>query len=1493
MGTNSRSNSKSKARMSHTRLRNGSSGGQGPSSTLGGAPLAGTDRINKDIKHRFEITKKLGEGTYGKVSLAYDHKTEKEVAVKLIKKSAIENKQDLIRIRREIRIMSMLKHPNIIQIFEVFENKDKIILVMEYASGGELYDYVGKHGSLPESEARRIFRQITSAILYCHKHKVVHRDLKLENILLDVNNNAKIADFGLSNYFSDKALLSTFCGSPLYASPEIINGTPYKGPEVDCWSLGILLYTLVYGTMPFDGQDFNRMVRQIKRGTYYEPETPSSASMLIRNMLRVNPDRRADIDEIASHWWLNLEENMPVIQELPENQITDYTPLTERAEVLYVQDLADETDVFMEFGHLSSSTRQKIEEFRRRRKEAEEYNDNSPIKPPKRKNEEKPEMTAKEKSLRQTETEEKKIDVAGHMNDPLERLRQLEKKLHTKPSSPEPSTSRTERPSKVEPQKSEEKPKDEDKKPAFVSITEAKKPATSHKPLPSNYSWMAENDSLNVLMNQVLEQMDKGPVSINLIARVKAHPMYEHRPTIKELLESIINAQPASVQKQASKVIEQACNTIKKEKKTEKTPILSPTVKKVNAIPETIPEDTKNKYTVQELPTKVDVKEAISKRGVLEDRKWHSVEVGFETDEESSGSTGSRKNSKVSTEPKITLPVRDTKSAGHVEEEEEDFDDEENECEDESEYESEIDELAEVVEQSGQSSSQVKTPKIVESLSEQVDALPQVEISANHLSTLERKLAKRQSKGKYQHSHVEMYGRGVSTEADSPPLTKKPIGGPQPSLKQSPILFDKAKQLIMEYPLKPEEEEETDKESKASKWTKTQDPDVSDKSATATPTPNRKENNVPAAPKAKQESEEESEDEGEVIRKPRTSTIIGFRTIKTTAEGPQKEVQVVEVKPQKPYQGITQKTPPAENDRRTSKEPSLKLPEERKSYEHESESPPLSPTKAGKLSYETASQYIRRKNRERRARTLTIAITDEAWQRVAEKTPEPVSKPTSPAEPLKESHIPPILRKHMARQSSKGAADSNYHRNSYLEDKRQSYAERRKSLHEFSPSESDDYATVYGNPKTPTYSSAYAPTSKCRFDLDEVLSRTHHHDPYPADPLSSTHWTSSQPYSSHRIDNSVGHEQPRQRFEVYKTRAERDRAAAANGSAYNYQDRPVSSYISGYKSQYNDYGLSASGYRRPSAYDLDPVSTSDYAPSSSNYAPDPYFTSNKDRFRPVTRRLGNNARDVDGRRARARSQSNDRKFSTSSITDIDAAAAMSARLMTPEVGTGVTDYGYVSYHDSGNSRISQTREPDISLAPTRSILKNKQAYEIEPRSTQPVQARPRSAISSEKTMGPFYYGPTHPMPYGAPMRLGSMGPSGFQLFHTTPVYGHPAEVPRGITPGSEGFDPLASSSSKKRNSGPSSFLNLRRRTAEIRLGNDGKMSTTSNGIHIDDDYKRPASPIDRLKSLFGGVTNSTSKKPSNPIYPSTNSSSRYTSALPTSTQFKRYGGGWF
>uniref|UniRef100_A0A8C5QU08 non-specific serine/threonine protein kinase n=1 Tax=Leptobrachium leishanense TaxID=445787 RepID=A0A8C5QU08_9ANUR len=292
--------------------------GDGTCARVGGSPHSSSDTgmestsgaVKKhhhkhSIKHRYEMLEMLGRGTYGKVKKAMEKVTGKMVAVKSIQKDKITDELDRIHLQREIEITALLKHDHIIQVFEVFESRDKIIIVMEYASNGELYDFINNKHQISESDARGIFRQIVSAIHYCHKNGIVHRDIKLENILLDENLNVKLADFGLSSLFQRNQVLETYCGSPLYASPEIVNGIPYQGPEVDCWALGILLYALVYGSMPFDNSNYKTLAEQISSGEYRQPSHLSGACGLIDWMLTVKAKNRATIEDVAHHWWVN------------------------------------------------------------------------------------------------------------------------------------------------------------------------------------------------------------------------------------------------------------------------------------------------------------------------------------------------------------------------------------------------------------------------------------------------------------------------------------------------------------------------------------------------------------------------------------------------------------------------------------------------------------------------------------------------------------------------------------------------------------------------------------------------------------------------------------------------------------------------------------------------------------------------------------------------------------------------------------------------------------------------------------------------------------------------------------------------------------------------------------------------------------------------------------------------------------------------------------
>ncbi|XP_077949988.1 MAP/microtubule affinity-regulating kinase 3 isoform X3 [Gasterosteus aculeatus] len=209
-----------------------------------------------------------------------------------------------------------------LKLFEVIETEKTLYLVMEYASGGEVFDYLVAHGRMKEKEARAKFRQIVSAVQYCHQRHIVHRDLKAENLLLDADMNIKIADFGFSNEFTVGGKLDTFCGSPPYAAPELFQGKKYDGPEVDVWSLGVILYTLVSGSLPFDGQNLKELRERVLRGKYRIPFYMSTdCESLLKRFLVLNPGKRGTLEVIMRDRWINVGSDEESLKPFVEPQL--------------------------------------------------------------------------------------------------------------------------------------------------------------------------------------------------------------------------------------------------------------------------------------------------------------------------------------------------------------------------------------------------------------------------------------------------------------------------------------------------------------------------------------------------------------------------------------------------------------------------------------------------------------------------------------------------------------------------------------------------------------------------------------------------------------------------------------------------------------------------------------------------------------------------------------------------------------------------------------------------------------------------------------------------------------------------------------------------------------------------------------------------------------------------------------------------------------------
>lgn len=260
------------------------------------------DQTDNNFIARFKIDRSLGTGSSCRVRLGIDPKTGERVAIKIIEReTSFEN-----RVYREALISSLLCHPHIVSLRYFYFSNTHFYLIFEYISGVQLLDLVIQKGALSEKTSRRFFRQISSAVTYIHSNKIAHRDLKIENILVDEHGSIKIIDFGLSNFYEQKRFLSTFCGSLYFAAPELLNGTKYIGPEIDVWSLGIVLYVLLHGQVPFDDAEISDLHEKIMKVNF---EISSSISdegqALLKGMICKNSLQRYSMKVVNSHSWVN------------------------------------------------------------------------------------------------------------------------------------------------------------------------------------------------------------------------------------------------------------------------------------------------------------------------------------------------------------------------------------------------------------------------------------------------------------------------------------------------------------------------------------------------------------------------------------------------------------------------------------------------------------------------------------------------------------------------------------------------------------------------------------------------------------------------------------------------------------------------------------------------------------------------------------------------------------------------------------------------------------------------------------------------------------------------------------------------------------------------------------------------------------------------------------------------------------------------------------
>ncbi|XP_074552621.1 serine/threonine-protein kinase BRSK1 [Halichoeres trimaculatus] len=269
----------------------------------------------------YRLEKTLGKGQTGLVKLGVHCITGQKVAIKIVNREKL-SESVLMKVEREIAILKLIEHPHVLKLHDVYENNKYLYLVLEHVSGGELFDYLVKKGRLTPKEARKFFRQIISALDFCHSHSICHRDLKPENLLLDEKNNIRIADFGMASLQVGDSLLETSCGSPHYACPEVIRGEKYDGRRADVWSCGVILFALLVGALPFDHDNLRQLLEKVKSGVFHMPHfIPPDCQSLLKGMIEVNADKRLTLEAIQKHAWYQSGRNEPCPEQPPPRRV--------------------------------------------------------------------------------------------------------------------------------------------------------------------------------------------------------------------------------------------------------------------------------------------------------------------------------------------------------------------------------------------------------------------------------------------------------------------------------------------------------------------------------------------------------------------------------------------------------------------------------------------------------------------------------------------------------------------------------------------------------------------------------------------------------------------------------------------------------------------------------------------------------------------------------------------------------------------------------------------------------------------------------------------------------------------------------------------------------------------------------------------------------------------------------------------------------------------